>query len=118
VPWFSSDEEKAPETTARDAVRALSIEALAADVLECVFGAIPNGNDVSVNGAFGRYDKARSADLSSEDRPAFAEALQHLQNHRAIALNGFMKGDVLLYFLTRRGRELLDSGEHRSVLAG
>jgi hypothetical protein len=66
--------------------------------------------------AFGLYKAASSADLSDEDQPAFAEALQHLLNDGAIAINGFHRstGGAVFFLLTRRGRRLLDSGEHRT----
>jgi len=69
--------------------------------------------------AFNSYKTARGADLEGEDQALFAEALQHLENHRAIALFGFRAstgGHAIFYILTRRGRELL-AGRSYSALA-
>ncbi len=115
MPFFGSGDEKAQEAEAAAAVRALSVEALAADVLEQVFGG--RSADIMARSAFNEYKKARGADLTAEDHPVFAEAFQHLMNHRAIALDCFFRGDSLVFILTRRGRELLDRGEHVAALA-
>jgi hypothetical protein len=114
VPWFASDEQKGREAEVLADVRALSLDELAADVLERVFG--PADDDLTTTMAFGLYKAARSVDLSDEDKPVFAEALQHLQNHGAIAIDGFRKstGGALFFILTRHGRELLAAGEQRN----
>lgn len=110
MPWFASDEQEAREAEALAGVRALSLDELAADVLERVFG--PAEDAVTTTMAFGLYKAARSADLSDEDEPIFAEALQSLQNQGAIAFNGFRRSSsgAVFFILTRHGRELLARG--------
>jgi hypothetical protein len=118
VSLFKNDEQKTQEAAALAAVRATPVPELAADILERVFG--PAERELSPNMAFGSYKTARGVDLEDEDQPLFAEALQHLQNHRAIALFGFRAtsgGHAVFYILTSKGRDLLARGQHRAALA-
>jgi hypothetical protein len=118
VSLFKSDEEKAREAAELAAVRSMSVPDLAADILERVFASAER--ELSPTMAFNSYKTARGADLESEDQALFSEALQHLENYRAIALFGFRAssgGHAIFYILTRRGRELLASGGSHSALA-
>jgi hypothetical protein len=114
---FKSDEQKEQEVARREAVRAMSVPELAADVLERVFASADNM--IPPKTVFDRYKAARGVELTVEDQPLFSEVLQHLMNHRAIAQHAFTRtsGDYPFYILTTRGRELLDSGDTGAALA-